>query len=92
MRKNWYSYVTSHNLINRIYDMLDFFNCFKNIKNNEIITKKYIKNNLNDIAFIETLLKYFERKLSKNIKKVDLRCNLYDLINDLNYLKQYLDS
>ena len=36
--KNWHSFVKSHNLCNRVYDMLDFFNCFKD--NDVEIAKK----------------------------------------------------
>ena len=53
-KKTWHSFVKSHNLVNRIYDMLDYFHCFDEVKN------------------------------------IELRCNLIDLINDLDYLKQYL--
>ena len=49
------------------------------------------KGNINDICFVETIIKYLEDKLYKNKKKVELRCNLSNLINDLDYLKQYLD-
>ena len=29
-KRTWYTYVTSRNLINRIYDMLEYFNFFDN--------------------------------------------------------------
>ena len=54
--------------------------------------RKFLKENINDIIFVETLIKYLDDKLKRNRKKVELRCNLSDLINDLDYLKQYLDS
>ena len=53
-------------------------------------TKEHIQNHLNDVAFVETLSKYFEKKLKKNKKNAEIRINLTDLIYDLNTLKQYL--
>lgn len=91
-KRNWYSYVKSRNLINRIYDMLEYFNYFDNEDWNKENIRKFLKENINDIIFVETLIKYLDDKLKKNRKKVELRCNLSDLINDLDYLKQYLDS
>ena len=32
-KKTWHSFVKSHNLVNRIYDMLDYFHCFDEVKN-----------------------------------------------------------
>lgn len=89
--KAWYSYSTSHYMVNRIYDMLVYFDVIKEVKN-EINLKKIIKNNLSDIYYIEDLAKYFSDKLKINYKNVELRCNLIDLIYDLDYLKQYVDK
>lgn len=91
-RKNWYSYLKSRNLINRIYDMLEYFNFFDKEKWSKQEIRTYLKTNISDICFVETLIKYFDDKLQHNKKKVEVRCNLHDLINDLDYLKQYLDS
>lgn len=91
-KRNWYSYVKSRNLINRIYDMLEYFNYFDNEFWNKENIRQFLKENINDIIFVETLIKYLDDKLKRNKKKVELRCNLSDLINDLDYLKQYLDS
>ena len=45
---------------------------------------------LEDTVYVEELAKYFEEKLRKYKKIPEIRCNLLDLISDLNYLKQYL--
>ena len=42
-KKTWHSFVKSHNLVNRIYDMLDYFHCFDEVKNVEL-AKNQIKN------------------------------------------------
>ena len=78
-KKTWHSFVKSHNLVNRIYDMLDVE-----------LAKNQIKNKIRSIYYVETLAKYFDDKKNKHIKNIELRCNLIDLINDLDYLKQYL--
>lgn len=88
-RNEFYSFIKSHNLVNRIYDMVYFFGIIKNPKNEEVI-KKYFNQKLEDVEYVETLASYFEMKLKKNKGKADLRCNLTDLIYDLEYLKQYL--
>ena len=88
-KKTWHSYAKSHNLVNRIYDMLDYFDFF-----DENTNKKEIKNNIynkmRNIYYIENLAKYFDEKLNRNRKNVEIRCNLTDLIYDLDHLKQYL--
>jgi len=89
--KTWHSYSASHYLVNRIYDMLVYFDTFKEIKD-KVNLKKVIRNNLNDICYIEDLARYFSDKLKKNYKNVELRCNLIDLIYDLDCLKQYVDK
>lgn len=85
-----YSYIKSHNLVNRIYDMMYYLGCY----NDEDIKfiKSRIKYKLKNIYYVETLAKYFEEQKKKNRKNIELRCNLNDLINDLNYLKQYLEK
>lgn len=91
-KKNWYYYVKSRNIINRVYDMLEYFNYFDCEFWNKDDVRNYLKKNINDICFVETIIKYLDDKLKKNRKKVELRCNISDLINDLDYLKQYLDG
>lgn len=90
MKRKIYNYIENHNLVNRIYDMLDYFSFFKYTKKNEKELKNGIKANINSIYYVETLAKYLECKRKKNKKNIDLKCNLDELINDLNYLKQYL--
>lgn len=89
--KTWHSYSASHFMINRIYDMLIYFDIFKDIKN-KVNLKKVIRNNLNNIYYLEDLAKYFSDKLKKNYNNVELRCNLIDLIYDIDCLKQYVDK
>ena len=45
---------------------------------------------MNNIYYIENLASYFERKLKRHYKNVEIRCNLVDLLYDLDHLKQYL--
>ena len=90
--KNWYFYVKSRNLINRIYDMLENFHYFNYDSWDKQSIRDYLKTNIKDICFVETIIKYLEDKLKENMKKVELRCNLSNLIDDLDCLKQYLDT
>lgn len=69
--------------------MVFYFGIIKNPENEEVIKKFFIQR-LEDSEYVETLAKYFEGKLRKNKNNIDLRCNLQDLIYDLEYLKQYL--
>lgn len=52
--------------------------------------KKIFRKRLLKIEYVESFAKYFEKRLTRNYKNVELRYNLKDLISDLNYLKQYL--
>lgn len=85
-------YIKSHNLVNRCYDMLSYYNTFQNkdLSYKEIKTNIY--NNLREIETVETYAKYFNLKLKSTKNKVELKYNLKDLINDLNYLKQHLEK
>ena len=85
-------YIKSHNLVNRCYDMLSYYNAFKhqNLPSKEI--KKNIYKNLQEIEIVETYAKYFNMKFKNTKNKVELKCNLKDLVNDLNYLKQYIEK
>lgn len=88
MNKKYNAFIKSHNLINRIFDMVVYFNLIKK-PYDELTIKKYFKKNINNIEYVESLAKYFEKRLQKNYNNIELRCNLKDLISDLNYLKQY---
>lgn len=88
MRKNVYNFIKSHNLLNRVFDMIYYYKVIKDLKYKEN-TKKWLFQKLKDIDYVESLAKYFELKLSKE-KNIEVCCNLKDLINDLNFLKQYL--
>lgn len=90
-RKTWYSFVKSHNLVNRIYDMVYYFGIIKNPENEKVI-KKFFRMRLQEIDYVETLAQYFEKKLTKYRRNFEIRANLTDLIYDLNTLKQYLDN
>ena len=90
-KKTWHSFVKNHNLVNRIYDMLDYFHCFDHTSDVEL-AKKEVKRKIQSIYYVETLAKYFEDKKNKHQKNIELRCNLVDLINDLDFLKQYLEN
>ena len=89
MAKKVNSFITSHNLVNRIYDMIFYFGVIKD-SSNEKVVKKFLKESLLKVEYVESLAKYFEKRLTKNYNNIELRYNLKDLINDLNYLKQYL--
>lgn len=89
MNKDSYNFIKSHMLVNRIYDMIVYYGILKDL-NDEKVVKRYLKKRLIDIEYVESLAKYFEEKLKYCRKNNDLKCNLIDLIYDLNYLKQYL--
>lgn len=72
--------------------MLDYFAFFDYDFSSKEEIKGYLKNNIYDICFVETLIKYLEERLKQNKSKVELRCNVRDLIDDLDFLKQYLDD
>lgn len=69
--------------------MVYYFGTIKDSADEQIV-KKFFKDNLQNVEYVESLAKYFEKKLQKNYKNVELRYNLIDLVNDLNYLKQYI--
>ena len=87
--KRIHSFIRSHNLVNRIYNMMIFFHVLKNDETKTNV-KKFLNMRLEDAVYVEDLIVYFERKKCKNKKNIDLYCNLKDLIYDLEYLKQYL--
>ena len=89
--KKYYDFIKSHNLVNRLFDMLDYFDFFMEKKNYSLDDLKYgIRNSLKTLEGIEAYAKYFEDKLKKYRRDVETRCNLTDLITDLDYLKQYV--
>lgn len=69
--------------------MLIFFGTIKNPSDERVI-KKFFKQRLEDVEYVESLAKYFEGKKRKYKNNPDVRCNLTDLVYDLDYLKQYL--
>ena len=69
--------------------MVLFFGTIKD-SNNEKSFKLFFKQSLSDEEYVETLAKYFEDKLKKHKKNIELRYNLTDLITDLDFLKQYI--
>ncbi len=69
--------------------MIFYFGVIKD-SSNEKVVKKFLKESLLKVEYVESLAKYFEKRLTKNYNNIELRYNLKDLINDLNYLKQYL--
>lgn len=83
-------YAITHNLVNRIYDMLYFFYFFKNHKAPVRELKDEIRKNLKTANQVETIAKYFDTRLKKKYIDVEVKCNLKNLITDLDYLKQYL--
>lgn len=91
MKKTYHSFIKSHDLVNRIYNMIFYLNIIKN-EDSEVMVKKRLKKNLSSSEYVESICKCFENKFYKNYKNIELRCNLKDLIFDLNYLKQYLDE
>lgn len=90
MNKGYELFLKSHNLVNRIYDMIFYFGLIKD-HSKQVSIKKFIKMRLVDIDYVESLAKYFEKKMRINKKNIELLCNLRDLIYDLDYLKQYLE-
>ena len=86
---SFHAFVRSHNLTNRIFNMLVYFNLIKHPENSTSI-KNFLGRRLEDVEYVELLAKFFEKKLSRQKRNIDLRCNLRDLIYDLDYLKQYL--
>lgn len=88
MEKNANSFIKSHNLINRVYDMVYYLGVITEPTNDELF-KSFFKKRLLEVEYVESLAKYFEKKLTKSYDNVELKCNLKDLIYDLNILKQY---
>ena len=83
-------FIKIHNLPNKIYDMLIYLNLINDIDNTKQIKSK-IKNKLYDFDFIESLAKVFEKEYKKS-KSAELKCNLKEMIDELNLSKQYLDE
>lgn len=84
---NYNKFLKTHNLLNKILEMLIYFNIIE--KNNNI--KYKIKSKMKEPDFIETIAKYFERKYNK-CRSIELKCNLKNLIDELNFAKQYLEK
>jgi len=69
--------------------MLVYFGTIKNPSNEKVI-KKFFHKRLEDVEYVESLAKYFEKRRRGFKNNPDVLCNLNDLIYDLDYLKQYL--
>lgn len=82
-------FINSHNLVNRIYDMIFYFGIIKS-ENREFYIKKFFSQRLGKIEYVESLAKYFENKIKTSKQNIELKYNLKELVYDLNYLKQYL--
>lgn len=72
--------------------MLYYFYFFKDSSLSKKEIKANLYNSLQDLENVETYAKYFENKLQKKYRNVELKCNLRELISDLNFLKQYLEK
>ncbi len=82
-------FINSHNLVNRIYDMIFYFGIIKS-ENREFYIKKFFSQRLEKVEYVESLAKYFENKIKTSQQNIELKYNLKELVYDLNYLKQYL--
>lgn len=82
-------FINSHNLVNRIYDMVLYFGIIKS-ENREFYIKKFFSQGLEKVEYVESLAKYFENKIKMSQQNIELKYNLKELVYDLNYLKQYL--
>lgn len=89
MRKKTYRFIKNNNLANRIYEMLKYFDIINYSDKKTAISN--IKEKLVLSEFVESLATFFEKK-HKYCKKVEMKCNLKELIDDLNILKQYLED
>lgn len=89
MNKEFSTFVRSHNLVNRIYDMAIYYKIIKTTDEEKII-KKFFHKKLKNLDYVETLAKYFEDEIQKSKNNIELQYNLKELVYDLNYLKQYL--
>ena len=58
MKKRYKAFVVSHHLVERIYDMLIYFDFFKNRTESEYILKEKINSKMNNIYYIEACLLY----------------------------------
>lgn len=90
--RTWQSYARRKNLLNRFYNMLNYFDYFNINDLDEKDAKRLLVRKMNDIYFLETFAKFLEQELKKNKNKIELKCNIKDLIDDINYLKQYLEK
>lgn len=83
-------FINSHNLVNRVYDMLYFFRLFKKYQLPEGGIKNEIRTLLKSDEEVETIAKYLNTRRNKKYVNFETRCNLKNLIHDLDVLKQYL--
>ncbi len=80
-------FISGYSMVNRVYDML----CYLGDIKGEIGIKKILEKKLSDSYYVEKLINYFERVFNRCGNNYDLRRDLCYLIDDLRYLKQYLD-
>lgn len=89
MKKSWYSYVRSHDLVNRIYDMMIELRILKQDDIN-INIKKILYRRLEDVEYVESIIISFERR-NKRYKNNQILFNkVKDLVYELEYLKEFL--
>lgn len=84
-------YIISHNLVNRLFDMLYYFYFFKNAQSDYKSIKKSIEKSLKRIEDVESFAKFLELKLKKKNQNLEIKLNIKHLVDDLNFLKQLLD-
>lgn len=86
-------FIQDCNLVNRVYYTLVDYGKYCG----DIHTIDERKSNIHYILLtadnLELLAWFFEKQLKKGpATSIERRCNLYELVTDLNYLKQYLDE
>lgn len=86
------NYVKKHDIVNRVYNMLEFYELIDESFHKKTLRNSIEKKILTDIEFVETLASFFYKKSKNKNNNIDLQINIIKLINDLDYLKQYLDN
>lgn len=91
MIKNAMDFIVEESLVDRIFYVLDFLGLFRDYTGSKSNLKDKLNDLLQNIDYVETLIKYIEKK-KKYCKNVELKLNMRDLVIKLNFLKQYLDK
>lgn len=91
MIRNAEDFIDEENLIDRTFYILDYLNLFSGYSGSKYDLKEKIYNILLDISYVESLIKFVEKKM-KNCNNVELKCNMKELMLKLNFLKQYLEK